>query len=85
MTRPQQALECMHTYHKDCLQEYMSVTGKPFRYACPQKCFYDELVVHPVVDAADVVVNVPEEASETAQDTAVQDQEQLLAMADDID
>ena len=31
------------------------------------------------------VVNVPDVASETAQSTAVQDQEQLLAMADNVD
>ena len=37
-----QAMECMHVYHKACVQEYMSATGCSFRMACPLKCFWDE-------------------------------------------
>ena len=40
---PRQALECMHSFHAACIQEYMEVSGKPFRYCCPYKCFAEEL------------------------------------------
>ena len=38
-----QAMLCMHVFHKDCITEYMNITGKPFRYSCPFKCLDHEL------------------------------------------
>ena len=37
-TQEVQALECMHVYHKSCVNEFMRVTGKSFRQACPFRC-----------------------------------------------
>ena len=33
-----EALLCGHVYHTYCLNQYMQVTGKPLREACPMKC-----------------------------------------------
>ena len=35
---PQQAMECMHVFHKCCIDTYMETTGKSFHEACPFKC-----------------------------------------------
>ena len=37
------SMECMHTYHTDCIKDWMTASGLAFRYACPHKCFRDEL------------------------------------------
>ena len=37
----QQALECMHVFHKKCITEYIDTIGKPARFCCPFKCFKD--------------------------------------------
>ena len=37
----QQALECMHVFHKKCIEEYIDTMGKPARLCCPFKCFKD--------------------------------------------
>ncbi len=42
-SKTRQAMECMHVFHSDCIQEYMEISGRPFRYACPFKCFREEL------------------------------------------
>ena len=73
-----QAMECMHVFHRECVQDYMRVGGQPFRYACPYKCFHNELHAA-VLDAEDL------ETVDDGEDTrvAVAD-EALLHAADSI-
>ena len=56
------ALECMHVFHKTCIDEYRNSSGLSLRYCCPYKCFRAEHeAVHIVGDdgAADAVVPDP--------------------------
>ena len=69
-----QALECMHVFHRECVDEYMRVGGQSFRYACPYKCFHSEL--QPEAETVVVAVNddtqpavVPDEALLDAADS----------------
>jgi hypothetical protein len=48
------AMECMHVFHKNCIQEYMQISGLSFWYACPFKCFHEEIrVAQELQDAED--------------------------------
>ena len=69
-----QALECMHVFHRECVEEYMRVGGQSFRYACPYKCFHNELAAQP--EAETVVV------ADDERQTAVVADEALLNAAD---
>ena len=60
-----QALECMHVFHRECVEEYMSVGGQSFRYACPYKCFHSELAAQPEAETV-VVADDEGQASHTA-------------------
>ena len=31
-------LPCGHTFHKNCLQQNVSISGKPKRESCPYRC-----------------------------------------------
>ena len=35
---PVAVLSCGHTYHSECILQYMTVTGKSKSEACPLKC-----------------------------------------------
>ena len=41
----QQALECMHVFHKQCITDYIETIGKAPKYCCPFKCFKDLLCI----------------------------------------
>ena len=70
-----QALECMHVFHRECVEEYMRVGGQSFRYACPYKCFHNELAAQPEAETVAV-------ADDERHTTAVVGDEALLNAAD---
>ena len=66
----------MHVFHRECVDEYMRVGGQSFRYACPYKCFHNELAAQPEAETVVVAVNddtqpavVPDEALLDAADS----------------
>jgi hypothetical protein len=69
-----QRMLCTHTFHKVCINEYIAVTGKSFRHACPFKCFHDEL-------AGGITVDDDEQGAEIAPPPQPDDTEGLLALA----
>ena len=55
------ALECMHVFHTNCIDEFRNSSGLPLRYCCPYKCFRAELEAVSIVEdgAADAVLPAP--------------------------
>jgi hypothetical protein len=64
--KERQAMECMHVFHQDCIQEYMRISGLSFRYACPFQCFHEEIRVAQALQDAEDEEADPEPARATA-------------------
>ena len=48
-----EALPCGHTFHKKCLQQNVSISGKPKRESCPYRCHLSIRNTNTFVDDSD--------------------------------
>ena len=83
-TAPVQAMECMHVFHKECLEEHMRHTFTAFRFACPFKCFSDGNMIEigASQETSGPLSNVNEQANQDTEAIAVDADEDVLVVAE---